>query len=253
MFIKTNGIVIKENFYSEKDKIITILTQKNGVLRAFAKGCRNIKHKNFSAAQMLNYSEFTLFNKNDIFTVNEASVKASFFRLRENFDALILAQYFCEVILCLVKENMESENILRLMLNSLCALLNSKFNKNIVKSVFEIRLLSILGYQPNLLECVVCKSTLLNDSYFYLNKFGIICKNCVIRRLKTIYTNIFLKLNPSVLAALHHSIYAEDKQVFSFTMNKENTKKFSEITQKCLLKHISKPLKTLKLWKNYSF
>ena len=47
VLLKTDGIVIKDSFYSEKDKILTILTSKLGAIRAFVKGCSGIKVKIF--------------------------------------------------------------------------------------------------------------------------------------------------------------------------------------------------------------
>ena len=234
MFVKTDGLIIKENFYSEKDKIITILTRNNGLIRAFAKGCRNVKHKNFSDIQFLNYSDFTFFFKGETYTVNEAQLKMSFFYLKKDFESLILAQYFCEIIINLVKENMESENILKLTLNSIYALTNNKFNKRIVKSVFEFRLLKLLGYQPNFLECKFCKDTNINEFFF--------------SKKDNIFNYKFVKINSSVLSALKHSIYSKDKNIFSFSLSDKNIKAFFEITQSCLLSHINKPLKTLKIY-----
>ena len=86
MFVKTDGLIIKENFYSEKDKIITILTRNNGLIRAFAKGCRNVKHKNFSDIQFLNYSDFTFFFKGETYTVNEAKLKICYIPIITEYD-----------------------------------------------------------------------------------------------------------------------------------------------------------------------
>ena len=250
MFVKTDGLIIKESYYSEKDKIITILTRNNGVIRAFAKGCRNVKQKNFSDIQFLNYSDFTLFSKAETYTVNEAKLKMSFFNLRKNFEFLILAQYFCEIIINLVKENMESEDILKLTLNSIYVLTNNKFNNKIVKSVFEMRILKILGYQPNFLECKFCKDTAVN--YFFYSKENniIICPRCIKKKNKK-FNNGFVKINSSILSALKYSICSKDKDIFSFSLSDENIKIFSEVTQNYLLKHINKPLKTLKIYEEY--
>ena len=252
MFLKTDGLIIKENFYSEKDKIITILTRNNGLIRAFAKGCRNVKHKNFSDIQFLNYSDFTFFFKGETYTVNEAQLKMSFFYLKKDFESLILAQYFCEIIINLVKENMESENILKLTLNSIYALTNNKFNKRIVKSVFEFRLLKLLGYQPNFLECKFCKDTNINEFFFSKKDNIFICLSCIKKNTNKLnYNYKFVKINSSVLSALKHSIYSKDKNIFSFSLSNENIKAFFEITQSCLLSHINKPLKTLKIYEEW--
>ncbi len=193
MLIKTDGIVIKESSYSEKDKIISVLTSDLGVIRAFAKGCKNNSNRNFSAAQILNYSEFVFFNKKDIYTLREASLKNSFLGIRNSFESLIISQYICESVLYLVKENMDSKNVLRLVLNSIYALTNSKFNKRVIKSVFEIKLLAVLGYQLEFSRCKFCKKNLNCLCYFYFDESGFICENCFkclsLYKKKTVHEN----------------------------------------------------------------
>ena len=54
MLIQTKAIIIKENNVGETDRLVTMLTEKAGVIRAFARGARNVKSKALSAeAQML--------------------------------------------------------------------------------------------------------------------------------------------------------------------------------------------------------
>ena len=59
----TMGLVVKELKVGEADRIITILTDRYGLIRASARGSRNLKNKLFSATGMFCYSEFTLFTQ----------------------------------------------------------------------------------------------------------------------------------------------------------------------------------------------
>ena len=61
MQIKTDGLIIQERSLSESDRLVTILTSKNGVITAFVKGAKNIKSKNFSGTQLFCYSDFFAF------------------------------------------------------------------------------------------------------------------------------------------------------------------------------------------------
>ena len=46
MLIKTDGLVIREQAIGEQDRVITVLTRTNGIIRAFANGVRSPKNKN---------------------------------------------------------------------------------------------------------------------------------------------------------------------------------------------------------------
>jgi len=250
MLVETDGIVVKDSFYSEKDKILTILTSKLGVIRAFAKGCRSNKSKNFSSAQFLNYSDFVFFNKKDTYILNESCLKRSFLGVRNDLESLIISQYICEIIIYLVKENIEASNILKLVLNSIYALTNKKFNKKIIKAVFELRLLSALGYQPNFSECKFCKNTNLMQPYFFFPDSSLICKKCI-ENINFVNKKDCIKISLSLLKALKYSIFSYPKSMFSFSLNEENLKIFSFISQKCITDHIKRPLNTLKMYENY--
>mgnify|MGYP002559766223 CR=1 FL=1 len=49
MQVSSDGLIIMEKAISENDKLVTILTRKFGIIRAFAKGVKSIKNKNFSS------------------------------------------------------------------------------------------------------------------------------------------------------------------------------------------------------------
>ena len=42
MHIETDGLVIKEQNVGESDRLITVLTSKYGLIRAFASGVKNV-------------------------------------------------------------------------------------------------------------------------------------------------------------------------------------------------------------------
>ncbi len=248
MLIKTDGIVIKESSYSEKDKLMTVLTRDLGVIRAFAKGSKSFKHKNFSATQILNYSEFVFLAKNGIYTLREASLKNTFLEIRDSFESLIIAQYICESVLHLVRENMESNDILRLVLNSVYALTKNKFNKRIIKSVFEIKLLSILGYQLDCNKCKLCKKILEYSQYFHTS--GFICENCF-QELNFYERTQCIKTNTSVLNAITYITDAPCGSMFSFSLSDKNLKTLSLLTQKYIITHTERAMKTLKIYEEY--
>ena len=65
MHIKTRGLVLRETNYKEADKILTVLTQDEGKRTVKARGCRRRGSRLAAAAQLLVYSEMTLFAYRD--------------------------------------------------------------------------------------------------------------------------------------------------------------------------------------------
>ena len=60
MNIKTDGIILRETMTGEQDRLVTVLTRSNGVIKAFVNGARNPKNKNVSSTGLLCYSDFMI-------------------------------------------------------------------------------------------------------------------------------------------------------------------------------------------------
>ena len=243
MQIKTDGFVISDKSISDNTRLLTLVTRNLGVIRAFSRGSKSSKNKNFAACQAFSYSDFIIFKGKNKYTINEANLKVSFFDIINDIEKLSLSQYFCEVILTLVAENFESENILRLLLNSIHCLKNDNTNPKIIKSVFEMRILSMIGYMPNLLECSCCSDFKPLKMFFCFEKNSLLCDKCVSKNL----TN--LELSDSLLTALRYCIFADFSKMFAFELNPINLKKLNKITESCLMNYIDKPLYSLDFYK----
>ena len=72
MHISTQGLVLREVNYKESDKLLTVLTAEGGKRTVKARGCRRKGSPLAAAAQLLVYSDMTLFEYRDYFTLNEA-------------------------------------------------------------------------------------------------------------------------------------------------------------------------------------
>ena len=117
--ISASGLVIREQSVGEYDRLITVLTAKHGLVKAFCRGAKKANSKKLSATALLTYSEFTFNKTKDAYAVQEAEVKEVFFELRNDVIKMALAQYLCELAYEFCEEDYESEEILRLFLNSL--------------------------------------------------------------------------------------------------------------------------------------
>lgn len=242
MVVNTDGLIIMEKSVSDSDRLVTILTRKFGVIRAFVRGAKNIKNKNFSATQLFCYSDFSIYKGRDKYIINEAVLKESFWNLRCSIEKLSLAQYFCELILNLVGEENNVEDTLRLTLNSLYYLSAGEMSDILIKSVFEMRILSMSGYMPNLISCVRCEKT--NDPFFVPISNGIMCKDCYEK------ASLFgFKLSESVLYALRYTVYSQFNKMFAFELKGQSEKELANITESYLVRCVDKKLKTLDFYK----
>lgn len=247
MTFQTQGLIIREQHTGESDRIITVLTRDMGIIRAFANKSRRLVNKNASATQLLSYSNFGIYRSRDAYIVDNAESLTVFFSLREDIVSFSLSQYICELILLLAPQEEAAPDFLRLALLSLHMISNKKRPHTLVKAAFEMRLLSMAGYMPDLVCCAKCKQYQLPKTYFLYRGGILLCGDCHDKS-----TQSGLSISKGVLTALRHSIYADIEKLYSFSLPEDALKIFSQAAENYLLTHLDKEPITLKFYKSIS-
>lgn len=243
LHIQTDGLVIKEQNVGESDRLITVLTSKYGVIRAFVRGAKSVKSKLLSGTQLLSYSDFTFYKGKDAYTVDTATAKNVFFDLRRDIESLSIAFYLAELFGELAPENDDSEELLRLLLNSVYLLSKGQVDRRLVKCVAEFRALSISGYMPNLIACEKCGEFEAEVMYFDINTGALLCDNCNSAKSG-------IPLGFSTVTAMRHIIYSEPKKIFDFTLKEPALLQLSVVTEGFAVSQTGKNYKTLDFYKS---
>lgn len=243
MTLRTDGIVIREQTTGEQDRLVTILTRENGVIKGFVNGGRNPKNRNVSSTGLLCYSDFTIEKtKKDVYIIKEATAKEVFFSLRENITSLSLAQYFAEIAGELSPREEDAGEYLSLLLNSIFLLTNKKKDARLIKAVTELRLCAIAGYMPNLVSCCECGKFETEIMYFNLETGMLFCENCK-------SSDRLLKLGPGIISAMRHICFSAPEKVFSFNLSTDGIIALSDLTERYLKKVTLRNYKTLDFYK----
>ncbi len=243
MKLQTQGLIIKETPIGENDKLLVILTREHGLVRAFANGARKIKGKNSAATSLFCYADFSLSKAKDTYKVGEVTPIELFFDLRYNIEGFALAQYFCEIILKITPEDFEPDNYLKLILNSLHLLTKMSKPLEQIKAVTELRLASLAGYMPDLVNCTVCEE--IRGKKIFLSFFDglLYCEECAKDKVG------LLPLNSTILAAMRHIIYSDFAKIFSFQIPDKDLKLLSSISEKYVATQCDTHFKTLDFYK----
>ncbi len=239
--ISAAGLVIREQVVGESDRLITVLTAEHGLIKAFSRGAKNAKSKKLSATALLTYSHFNFKKTKDTFSVNEATAKEVFFELREDIVKMALAQYLCELAYEFCEEDYESEEILRLFLNSLYLLKTGKKNPQFIKAVTEFRLMALSGYMPALVGCETCGEYETDIMSFDKENGKIFCYNC-----SPAYA---VKIPSSVVKAMRYVALTDFDRIFSFSLSDENILIFENLTEDYLLNKTQRKFKTLDFYR----
>ena len=244
MFKTVNALVLREVRYKEADRILTLLTDTDGKITVKARGALRKSSKTAAATQQLTYSEMTLFGNLGRWTVNEAVVKEGFDGLRADIGSFALGCYFAECVDALSVEDQPDAPLMQLALNCLYALSRGMYTPEHIKAAFELRLMCLAGYTPELSHCAVCGEEEPGDPLLMLERGCVCCRRCAAGAGQT------AKLDAASLNAMRHICSAAPKQILSFSLEGEGAKRLSAAAEEYLLLHTERRFPTLDYWKN---
>lgn len=239
--LKVNGIIIAESNSGDSDKMLTMLTPNLGKISCTARGARRTKSQLLAATQMFTFGEYMLFKGGDTYTINSCETIEMFYNLRTDLDKLTYASYITRIINDVTTENQNSFHILKLYLNTLYAMSETDKNLDFITSVFKMRLMKIIGFAPNVVECVSCKSK-ENLTSFSFKDNGFKCDNC-----KKQDTGAF-NISEATKNAIIYSTKVDGKKIFSFDLSDKANKEFEIVSRLYLDEKLEKEYKIEKLF-----
>ena len=222
--VKTKGIIIAESNMGDFDKMLTMLTPGLGKISCAAKGARRQNSALLAGTQFLCFGEFMIFKGTNTYTLNSCEPIEVFYNIRTDLDKLEYASNITKMIQEITDENQNTYKILQLYLNTLYVISETNLNLEFIISIFKLRLMCLLGFTPQIQECVQCreKEELI---YFSLKDNGLKCKNC-----GKIDTSA-IEISNSTMQAIKYIIIAPAKKLYSFKLSEENQKQLSIIAK----------------------
>ncbi len=237
--LMTDGLILRDYpTVAESDRFVAILTRDKGLLRASARGAKNVKSRFGSATQQLCYSRLSLIRGRDKYIVEDAKPLEIFFPLRQDVEKMALAQYFCELALHMTPTEAPATEHLRLLLNGLHYLSEGSRDSMLVKAVVEGRLLCLEGYTPDLTGCCRCGQS--EDLLMWFSPMcgTLTCSSCGI-------PSDGIPVTGGVLAALRHILQGDFARCFAFSLPVADTLQLARLMERFLLAQQQRRYNTL--------
>lgn len=178
MRIITSGLVIRHADYGDYDRMVTLLTPRYGRLEAVARGCRRLKSPIVNAAELFTSGEYTLFEKNGRYSIEQCQITDSFFDLRTDYDRLVHGVYWLHLLEALIQPGIPADEAFMMTLRALAYLNYSRLDPVLITMAFEMHLMAIEGYPPRVDSCVVCQRPLDGQANFDPIRGGAACVHC---------------------------------------------------------------------------
>ena len=143
--ISVTGMVLMAAPVGEYDRRLVILTRGRGKITAFARGVRRPGNQLMAAAAPFVFGKFLLYEGRDAYTLAGAEVENYCREIAGDMEAACYGSYFLEMADYYGRENIDATETLRLLYQSLRALLKPSVPNRLVKPVYELKLMEING------------------------------------------------------------------------------------------------------------
>jgi DNA repair protein RecO (recombination protein O) len=173
---KEQGIVLRTMRLGEADRIITVLTQGSGKVRAVAKGVRKTKSRFGARLEPFTHVDLLLYQGRDLDIVNSADIITPFRRIREDYGLFTAGETMCEATDKMVEERERNTRLFLLLLQAMRRLAEPGAHPGSVADAFLLRLTSLAGFQPALTTCAECGSDQVTR--FSVSQGGMVCDGC---------------------------------------------------------------------------
>ncbi|WP_227498541.1 DNA repair protein RecO [Synechococcus sp. PCC 7336] len=179
---RATGINLKAIPLGESDRIVTILTQEHGLVRAVAKGARKQKSSLGGRVELFVVNDLVIARGRSLDRISQAHMTQSFPRMRSSLAQLTVAQYWAEVVLHQALAQQPQEDLFVLLVEHLQRLEQSPAKADALPLLVHglYHLLAIAGIAPQVRPCADCRSS--SDWSFSPDAGGVACSQCIDRQ-----------------------------------------------------------------------
>lgn len=247
--ITLKGLIIREDQRGESSKSISVLCAERGVIDVYVRGGMK-SGKTASSTQLFTFSKLCIEEKKDAkgssrYYLNSAETENMFYHLRLDVKKTSLASYFADLLCYARIEGNDFSEILKLTLNTLYYLDNGERDQELLKSIFEFRLLCEIGYRPYLVGCNNCY-TYESDKMHFNFKSGLLeCDNCC-RNPDSIFDFVFDK---TLLYIVRYIALTEYDKLFNFKISAAYQKKLTQFTERFVKYYFTDNFATLRFYR----
>ena len=156
--LETEALVLRTYNFAEADKIVVCLTQAAGVVRGVAKGCRKLKSRFGAALEPFTLVQLSYHYKEnqELVSLRQAEIVKSHFDLSSQAETLTALAYMGDLVIEFSPPYEANEKLFRMVKACLAAISESRSDLEIILRYFEIWLLRLEGFLPDIRHCGDC-------------------------------------------------------------------------------------------------
>jgi len=178
---RDRGVVLRTYRLGEADRIVVLMTEQHGKVRAVAKGVRRTSSRFGARLEPLSHVSLLLWRgKGELDIVNQAEAIDHFRAVREDLDAMGKGLTMLEAVDQLAQEGHAEPDLYAMLVGALRALADPSLDPTLVPAAFFLKALVLGGAAPVLESCAACgrPETEVELVAFDLSEGGVLCRSC---------------------------------------------------------------------------
>jgi DNA repair protein RecO (recombination protein O) len=172
---RVSAIVLKRRDQGEADRLLTVFTRDRGKLMLLAKGVRKPASRKAGHIEPFTHVDLLVAKGKNLDIVTQAETVAAHRRLREDLWRSSWAYCAAELADAFTQDADPNELLFDLLLETL-GRLDGDADPVLAMRYYELHLLALVGYQPQLFRCVQCNELLKPEvNFLSLEGGGVLC------------------------------------------------------------------------------
>ncbi len=174
---RDQGIVLRTYKLGETDRILHLLTQGRGKVRAVAKGVRRPGSRFGGRLEPFSHVDLQFYEGRNLDIVNQAELITPFATVRSDWALSACGSTMVEAADRVAQEDERSNRLFLLLLDGLRTLAAAPQFPAVVLDAYLLRLVSLAGYHPYLDACSSCGAPGAHG-VFSIAAGGALCRRC---------------------------------------------------------------------------
>ncbi len=201
--ITTDAIVLKTKDQRDTSRSLIAFTKDMGKLYLIAKGSRKPKSRFGACLEPFVHNQIVFYHKEnrDSFYLSHCDIINAFINLHRDLDRMNYA-----ASAAILADNITPYNEQNVALFNLLFSIFTELNRSDAADLqtlywaYQIKLMSLAGFQPMLNECTACgKASLSSDAQFFApNAGGLLCRTCAGKNPRA------QQIHPSIITMFVH-------------------------------------------------
>jgi len=223
---ETEALILRSYNLAEADKIVVCLSRSAGLIRGVAKGCRKLKNRFGAALEPFTVINLTYYEKEhqELVSFRQVEILKSRFNLSSNASLLTGFAYMGDLLVDFSPPHQANDNLFRMALACFEAASETPADIEAVLRYFEVWLLKLEGFLPDLHACANCDRVFGEEAVYLGTDSSLRCAQCSNARGGVVSKR--LRSHLRVTEKLSSAKFAEEAREVS----KETKKEMAELT-----------------------